>query len=144
GPARTASSRLNLTQAFNSLGSTIAPSIGGALILRAAHQSNSIQNLGDNTLHSYRVHQASYVEGPYLGIAITLFLLGCLIAVQKLPYARISTSIDSLPGTASTLWRHRHLTLGVVAMFLYCGAEITIGSFLVNYLSRPEIGALSP
>ena len=144
GPTRTASSRLSLTQAFNSLGSTIAPSIGGVLILRAAHQPNSIQDLHDHALHAYRVHQASYVKGPYLGIAITLFLLGCFIAVQKLPHARVSTSLDSRPSPPSTLWRQRHLTLGVVAMFLYCGAEITIGSFLVNYLSRPEIGALSP
>jgi FHS family L-fucose permease-like MFS transporter len=95
-------------------------------------------------LHVYRVHEASDIKGPYLGIAITLFLLGWFIALQKLPHARISTSLNSLPSSALALWRHRHLSFGVVAMFLYCGAEITIGSFLVNYLSRPEIGALSP
>ncbi len=144
GPPRTASSRLNLTQAFNSLGSTIAPSIGGALILRTAHPSNSVEHLRDAALHAYRVRQASYVKGPYLGIAITLFLLGCLFASQKLPGAKNPTSVASQTVPIPRLWGHRHLTLGVVAMFLYCGAEITIGSFLVNYITRPEIGAMSP
>ena len=144
GPSRTASSRLNLTQAFNSLGSTIAPSIGGALILRGARPANALQHLRDAALHAYRVEQASYVKLPYLGIAVTLFLLGCLVASQKLPSARNSPSPDHPSVPVLRLRGHRHLTLGVVAMFLYCGAEITIGSFLVNYISRPEIGAMSP
>jgi FHS family L-fucose permease-like MFS transporter len=146
GPARTASSRLNLTQAFNSLGSTIAPSIGGALILRTVHPQDltGISRLSGEALHAFRVQQASYVKGPYIGIAATLILLACAVAWQTLPRGQESESLQSIPGNSTSVWSYSHLVLGVVAMFLYCGAEITIGSFLVSYLSRPDIGALTP
>lgn len=146
GPARTASSRLNLTQAFNSLGSTIAPFIGGALILRAVHPPTveDISHLSGAALQAFRVQQASYVKGPYIGIAGTLILLACAVAWQRLPRGQESESLQSIPGNSTSVWSYRHLVLGVVAMFLYCGAEITIGSFLVSYLSRPDIGAMTP
>jgi MFS transporter, FHS family, L-fucose permease len=146
GPPRTASSRLNLTQAFNSLGSTIAPSFGGALILRAARSTtlDHTHQLSSSALHAYRVQQASYVQKPYIGIALTLLALGYAVARQKLPVIQNVETSQSLPGEAPSLWSYRHLILGVVAMFLYCGAEITIGSFLVNYISQPDIGAMTP
>ena len=146
GPARTASSRLNLTQAFNSLGSTIAPYFGGALILGAAapFRSERLSQMSAIALHSYRVQQASYVKLPYTGIAATLFVLGCIVAAQKLP--QISDARISLYATRElrSVWKHRHLLLGAIGIFLYCGAEITIGSFLVNYLGQPNIGHMTP
>jgi MFS transporter, FHS family, L-fucose permease len=145
GPPATAASRLNLTQAFNSLGSTIAPYLGGALILRAAAQGASefVPGVSGQVLHAFRVQQASYVRGPYTGIGITLLLLACMVAWQKLPRIRESEAAPALVGELPSLWRYPQLVFGVGAMFLYCGAEITIGSFLVSYLTQPEIGAMT-
>ena len=143
GPARTASSRLNLTQAFNSLGSTVAPTFGGILILRAAGSAavDYASRLSGPALHAYRVQQASYVQKPYILIALTLFALGLIVARQKLPVI-LNTGRSQL-GKLPSLWSYPHVTLGIVAIFLYCGAEITIGSFLVNYISQPSIGAMT-
>ncbi len=146
GAARTASSRLNLTQAFNSLGSTIAPTIGGVLILSAARSTtlDHTRELSPAALHAYRVLQASYIKGPYIAIAATLFLLAWVVAYQKIPRVFESATLQSTLRELPSLWSYRHLMLGVIAMFLYCGAEITIGSFLVNYISQPNIGAMTP
>ena len=146
GPPATAASRLNLTQAFNSLGSTVAPYVGGALILRAAARgaADALPHVSGPALHAFRVQQASYVRGPYIGIAVTLLVLACAVAWQKLPRVRDSGAVCIFEGQAPSLWRYPQLVLGVGAMFLYCGAEITIGSFLVSYLTQPNIGAMTP
>jgi FHS family L-fucose permease-like MFS transporter len=146
GPARTASSRLNLTQAFNSLGSTIAPSVGGALILGGGDSKTveGVRELSGSALQAFRVQEASYVKGPYIGIAVTLFLLGSIVAVLKLPRNQDAESVETLDGEVPKVWSYRHLVLGIAAMFLYCGAEISIGSFLVSYLSQPNIGGMTP
>jgi MFS transporter, FHS family, L-fucose permease len=145
GPPRTASSRLNLTQAFNSFGSTIAPSVGGALILGAGDPRTleGVHQLSGSALQAFRMQQASYVKGPYIGIAATLLLLGCVVAVQKLP-AGGAASFQPKQEEVRSIWSYRQLVLGIAAMFLYCGAEISIGSFLVSYLSQPNIGAMTP
>ena len=88
-------------------------------------------------LHAFRMQQVSYVRGPYIGIAVTLFVLGCVVALQKLPRGQESETRDSISGEQRSVWSYRHLVLGIVAMFLYCGAEITIGSFLVSYSACP-------
>jgi MFS transporter, FHS family, L-fucose permease len=145
GPPQTASSRLNLAQAFNSLGSTIAPSIGGALILGGgAHlTAQDVRKLSGAALQSFRMQQASYVKGPYVAIASTLLLLGCFVAWLKLPRAE-AVQINPEQGEAGrSVWTYPQLVFGIGAMFLYCGAEITIGSFLVSYLSQPAIGAMT-
>src|SRR5271170_1629499 len=86
GPERTASSRLNLTQAFNSLGTTVAPWFGSMLILSGAPAAlDVIRKMSPDQLHDYRMEQASSVKLPYLGLAIALFLLGLVIAKFKLP-----------------------------------------------------------
>ena len=145
GAARTASSRLNLTQAFNSLGSTIAPYFGGVLILGAAATTVQphIANMQASLLHAYRVQQASYVIRPYIGIAVALFALAGIVALSRLPALHDAggqnCATDNLPG----LWSYRHFVFGIAAVFLYCGAEIAIGSFLVNYLIQPGIGGMT-
>src|SRR5271156_1561894 len=93
GPARTASSRLNLTQAFNSLGTTVAPAIGSALILSAEPKTASeIQAMTASALHQYRLTEAASVKTPYLFIAVALAALAIAIALFKLP--RIQTTRD--------------------------------------------------
>src|SRR5260370_39721182 len=86
GKPETASSRLDLTQAFNSLGTTIAPKLGGLLILSAAPLPiEEIRSLSPQALHLYRVNEAASVEVPYTGIGVTLLLLAVMIGLSKLP-----------------------------------------------------------
>ena len=139
GPPRTASSRLNLTQAFNSLGTTIAPVFGGMLILAAAPKTSAEMNaLGASALQLYRQEQASSVKTPYILIAAVLILLAVVIAFYKLP--KIGTSFDAVKtddrntAQAVNMWRYRHLIFGVIGIFVYVGAEVAIGSFLVELL----------
>jgi FHS family L-fucose permease-like MFS transporter len=149
GPQRTASSRLNLTQAFNSLGTTVAPAFGGILILAADPKTpDEMRALSASALHLYRQQEASSVKFPYLVIALVLIALAGVIAMYKLP--KIGSHFDAVktddPNTAQAvnLWRYRHLIFGVIGIFVYVGAEVAIGSFLVNYFSQPAIGNLSP
>jgi len=139
GPPETASSRLNLTQAFNSLGTTIAPYLGSLLILSAAPLAvEQMRQLPPVQLQAYRVQQAASVKLPYLGLALALIALALVIAKFKLP--AISTDRLSPESAAKdSIWKHRNLLLGVIGIFAYVGAEVSIGSFLVNYMSQPYI-----
>ena len=147
GPSRTASSRLNLTQAFNSLGTTIAPYVGGMLILAAAPMSSvDLHKLSVAAQLAYRQQEASTVKIPYIGIAVALTALALAIAMFNLP--RIETTREFRPmgeidTAARDLWKQRQLVLGALAIFLYVGAEVSIGSFLINYFTQPEIGNMN-
>jgi FHS family L-fucose permease-like MFS transporter len=145
GPASTASSRLTLTQAFNSLGTTIAPYVGGILILSgAAVGADRLAAMNATELAAYRAHEASSVQGPYLALAAALAILAVLFALARLPkisHGEETTAAAS--GKASAL-AYRHLVLGAVAIFLYVGGEVSIGSFLVNFLGEQQIAGLAP
>jgi MFS transporter, FHS family, L-fucose permease len=143
GPPETASSRLNLSQAFNSLGTAIAPYLGGRLILSAtARDMNVVRQMSPAALQAYRVQEASSVKLPYLVIGLALIALAVAISLFKLP---------PMPGAehhngdtpAGSVWKHRNLVLGVVGIFVYVGAEVSIGSYLINYLSQTNIGNIS-
>jgi FHS family L-fucose permease-like MFS transporter len=143
GKPETASSRLDLTQAFNSLGTTIAPKIGGLLILSSAPLAiEALHKLTPQALHVYRVQQAGSVKMPYTVIGIALLLLAVLIGISKLPKIEIAAS---RPGEKAndSIWKHPNLVYGAIGIFAYVGAEVSIGSFLVNYFGLPEIAALS-
>jgi FHS family L-fucose permease-like MFS transporter len=132
GPARTASSRLTLTQAFNSLGTTIAPALGGMLILSTG---------------AIKADQVASVQVPYLALAAALALLALLFAVARLPKISHSASggragVDG--GGKTSVGAHRHLVLGAAAIFLYVGGEVSIGSFLINFLGETGIAGLRP
>jgi FHS family L-fucose permease-like MFS transporter len=145
GPSEKASSRLNLAQAFNSLGTTIGPSLGGALILSAARKTVDLSALTADQLQAHRALEASSVKLPYIGIAAFLFILSFAISRFKLPVlANIEAGRTHDTNTGDSAWKHRHLVLGAVGIFIYVGAEVSIGSFLVNYFSQPDIGGLSP
>jgi MFS transporter, FHS family, L-fucose permease len=147
GPARTASSRLNLTQAFNSLGTTIAPYVGGLLILAAAPMSSTqLQQLSAPALLVYRQHEASSVKIPYVFIAVALTALALAIAMFNLPkieQTREFRPMGETDAAARDLWKQRQLILGALGIFLYVGAEVSIGSFLINYFTQPEIGNMT-
>lgn len=144
GPQETASSRLNFAQAFNSLGTIIGPALGGLLILSSAPKTTEeIRAMSDATRAAFRLHEASSVKIPYLGLGLCLILLALIIWKFRLPaFKAVGDKVD--PSALKTsIWRHRRLILGALAIFVYVGAEVSIGSFLVNYLSGPEIGGMS-
>ncbi|HVV48527.1 MAG TPA: L-fucose:H+ symporter permease [Polyangia bacterium] len=145
GKPETASSRLTLTQAFNSLGTTIAPQFGSLLILSTAAKSAAeIARMSPAAADAYRLAEAASVQRPYLGLAGALVLLAVAIAAFKLPKIEDLTSAGDGGGAdRKSAWSYPHLVLGAVAIFLYVGGEVSIGSFLVNYFKEPAIGGLS-
>src|SRR5262249_41274218 len=130
GKPESASSRLDLTQAFNSLGTTVAPKVGGLLILGVA------------AAQADRVQQAASVKLPYMVIGFALVLLAIGISAFKLP--KIEAAAHR-PGEElnDSIWRHPNLLYGALGIFAYVGAEVSIGSFLVNYLGLPGIAGMS-
>ncbi|ASM50269.1 MFS transporter, FHS family, L-fucose permease [Pseudoalteromonas espejiana DSM 9414] len=133
GAPKTASSRLTLTQAFNALGTTVAPTFGAFLILDSASEAflTPAQN-------------AESVQLPYLLLAGMLILLAGIFAWLKLPdimseQKEAAQKSDTIEGSA---WQYRHLTLGAVGIFMYVGAEVAIGSFLVSFLAQENIAGL--
>jgi FHS family L-fucose permease-like MFS transporter len=146
GSPQTASSRLNLTQAFNSLGTTIGPPLGGWLILKGAEKTvENTDTMSQAALHAYRIQQAATVKFPYLAITLALVVLALAIALYKFP--RLDTTKDYRPTKAAdkgaSMWRYPHVVLGAVAIFVYVGAEVSIGSFLINYFNQSYILGLS-
>jgi len=144
GPSETASSRLNLAQAFNSLGTTIGPYLGGMLILSAAPKTiEEIRQMAGDTLHTYRLHEASSVKLPYLVFGLVLVALSVAIGRFKLPAMSEATHHEHGAAKGPGLWQYRHLVLGAIGIFMYVGAEVSIGSFLINYLTQHSIGNIS-
>lgn len=143
GKSETASSRLNLTQAFNSLGTFLAPFFGGLLILSAAPKSMpEIRAMAPDALQAYRLHEAATVKVPYIGLGIALVLLAIAIGSFKLP--KIPQAQHKVGENVNdSIWSHPNLVFGAIGIFVYVGAEVSIGSFLVNYFSQPEIGGLT-
>jgi FHS family L-fucose permease-like MFS transporter len=154
GPARTAASRLNLAQAFNSFGTFVAPFFGTYLILRNAAaplSAGQIQAMSEIQRQLYRAEQASTVRTPYLLIALGLALLALALALIKL---KTTTGVsqhtqDFRPGAFSealakpdSIWRHPWLVCAAIGIFVYVGAEVSIGNLLVSYMGLPNIAAL--
>jgi MFS transporter, FHS family, L-fucose permease len=154
GPANTASSRLNLVQAFNSVGTFIAPFIGTYLILRNAQAPVSTAQLlvmSEAQRQSYRVVQASTVRTPYLIITIALVLLALALAAIKLKPQTGYTDLtqDFRPGAfaealnkPASIWSHKWVLFGALGIFAYVGAEVSIGNLLTNYMGLPQIAGL--
>lgn len=130
GPQKSASSRLTMTQAFNSLGTTIAPYLGALLILNEAASSMSAPTSADS------------VQVPYLFLTAMLLILAAIFSYLKLPHIESAETVDDekIDGSA---WQFRHLVLGAIGIFVYVGAEVSIGSFLVNFLGEADIAGLA-
>jgi FHS family L-fucose permease-like MFS transporter len=126
GDPHTAASRLNLTQAFNSLGTTVGPWVGAVLIL------------------SVTASGAAATQTLYLMLAAALFAIAVIFSRLRLPLISTAQPLREITTALrqQSIWRYRHLMLGALAIFVYVGAEVTIGSFLVNFLSAPDTGAL--
>lgn len=126
GSSETASARLTLAQALNSVGTFLAPHFGAFFIL---------SKLKDTT-------DASAVEVPYIGLAVTLIVIAFILSRITLPTVQTggNTSEESTEGSA---WNYSHLVFGVIGIFMYVGGEVAIGSYLINYLGQPEIAGLT-
>lgn len=124
GPERTASSRLNLSQAFNSLGTTTGPLIGGFLIFQYFNHSG--------------VQGADSVKMPYLMFCIAFLILAVIFFLIHLPHVgegKVETGIGAL--------RYPHVVLGVLAIFMYVGGEVSIGSSIINFLGQKNVAGLA-
>ena len=124
GPERTASSRLNLAQAFNSLGTTIGPLVGGYLIFQYFARTDA--------------HGAESVKVPYLAFCLIFVLLAAIFFFVRLPHVgegRIERGFAAL--------KFPHVILGIVAIFMYVGGEVSIGSSMISFLGQPAVAGLT-
>ncbi|HOC24779.1 MAG TPA: MFS transporter, partial [bacterium] len=125
GPEHTASSRLNLSQAFNSLGTTIGPVIGGYLIFKVFNQPGA--------------HGADAVKTPYLLFAGVFLLLALVFRFIHLPNFSNAEQVSHGAGAL----KHPHTVLGMIAIFMYVGGEVAVGSAIINFLGTPRLGGLT-
>jgi FHS family L-fucose permease-like MFS transporter len=125
GPERTASSRLNLAQAFNSVGTTVGPLIGGYLIFQYFAKTGA--------------HGAESVKIPYLIFCIMFVVLAGVFFVIRLPHVGEG---DAKPGIGAL--KYPHVILGVLAIFMYVGGEVSVGSAIINFLGQPSVAGLTP
>ncbi len=175
GRPESASSRLTLTQAFNSLGTTLGPYLGSLFILAGASGAAAgATGTGAPGPGSAGPADASVVQVPYLALAAVLLIIAAVVGVSRLPAKRqldtaaalradsdaaaqsgaaTGSGLDPGAGPDSdrraragrrSVWRHRHLVLGAIGIFVYVGAEVSIGSLLVNFMGQKEIAALPP
>jgi FHS family L-fucose permease-like MFS transporter len=135
GPPASASARLTLTQAFNSLGTTLAPLLGSALIL------SHLPKL-DNATTAASI-DVTAVQLPYLIIGVMLLLISLVLSRIALPVITHVADDDAQTGAHHrSAWQYRHLLLGVVGIFAYVGAEVAIGSHIVSYVAMPSVMGL--
>lgn len=134
GHPDTASSRLNLSQGFNSFGTTIAPIVGGYLVFHffASFGTPLLDPNGDAVLtEAGTTVSASSVQLPYLIFAGIFILIAVVFAFSKLP--RFENEESVMKGAGAL--QYRHLVLGILAIFMYVGSEVAIGSTLINYFN---------
>ncbi len=148
GDPKTASSRLTLTQAFNSLGTTIGPYFGSVLILSGGVllSTSDFNAMPSAEQIAYKAAQAASVQGPYLVLAGALLLLAIVFALARLPKVshteEANVTLDN--NQQHSIFKHRNLLFGAIAIFLYVGAEVSIGSFLINFFGESNIAGLAP
>ncbi|WP_317928580.1 sugar MFS transporter [Halioxenophilus sp. WMMB6] len=135
GPAATASSRLNMTQAFNSLGTTLAPFFGAFLILAVTPDLIDSSAVAASDAVVAARSEADTVKLPYLLLGSTLLVMAVTMALLRLPVIaqKLQAGQQNAPSAGSILG-YRHLLLGALAIFIYVGAEVAIGSLLVSFI----------
>jgi FHS family L-fucose permease-like MFS transporter len=123
GPERTASSRLNLAQGFNSLGTFIGPLIGGYLIFQYFAKTGA--------------HGAESVKVPYLAFCVVFALLAGIFSFIHLPHI----GEGKIDGSAGAL-RYPHVILGIICIFMYVGGEVSVGSAIISFLGQPSVAGM--
>jgi FHS family L-fucose permease-like MFS transporter len=136
GPAASAPWRLNAAQAFNSLGAVVTPIIGAAFILSGVEYSaGEIAAMSPAALDAYREMEAGMVRGPYLVIAGIFVVMAAIFWRARLP----EIAEETLPGASverRSIRAYPHLLRGVVAQFLYVGAQVGVASFVIRFVQR--------
>ena len=139
GSEEGASSRLNLSQAFNSLGTTIAPVVGALFLLSdSVKTSEEIDLLNITDKANYYAAEAATVQVPFLLIATFIGILALIFSCIKLP----KVVGDSPKGGYLALLKNKLMMLGALGIFVYVGAEVAIGSFLVNYFDDMNLAVI--
>ena len=139
GSEEDASSRLNLSQAFNSLGTTIAPIVGALFLLSdSVKTSEEINLLTALEKVDYYSAEAATVQTPFLLIAAFIGILALIFAFIKLP----KVMQESPKGGYLSLLKNKLMLMGALGIFVYVGAEVAIGSFLVNYFSDMNLAVI--
>jgi len=124
GPEKTASSRLNLAQGFNSIGTTIGPLIGGYLIFQYFARAGA--------------HGAESVKVPYMAFCVIFLVLAAVFFFIRLPHVG-EGHVE--PGAGAL--KHPHVVLGVLAIFMYVGGEVSVGSAIINFLGQKSVAGLT-
>jgi FHS family L-fucose permease-like MFS transporter len=134
-----ASSRLNLSQAFNSLGTTIAPVVGALFLLSdTVKTSDEISLLTELEKTNYYIAEAATVQTPFILIAVSIVILALIFGFIKLP----KVMQESPKGGYITLLKNKLMLMGALGIFVYVGAEVAIGSFLVNYFADMNLASI--
>lgn len=141
GKPKTAHSRLTFAQAFNSLGTTIFPYVGSIVILGSLATVDASQLTGA-ALDAYRAAETKVVVNTYLALAAALAVVAAVVWTKR---NRLKEQQDHSGGMfhAFTLLKRPRFAAGAACIFLYVGAEVAIGSLIVNYLMQPEVLGLS-
>lgn len=129
GDPESSSARLTLAQALNSVGTFLAPYFGAYFILSALEKSTN----------------AEAVKIPYIGLALTLVAIAFILSRIQLPTLSSGeeNTDESTDPNKTSAWSYSHLIFGVIAIFMYVGGEVAIGSYLINYFKQPEIAGLT-
>ena len=139
GSEEGASSRLNLSQAFNSLGTTIAPVVGALFLLSdTVKSSTEIELLTETEKNNYYIAEAATVQTPFLFISIFIVILALVFLFIQLP----KVMQESPKGGYLSLLKNKLMLLGALGIFVYVGAEVAIGSFLVNYFVDSNLAGI--
>jgi len=125
GPEKTASSRLNLAQGFNSIGTTIGPLIGGYLIFQYFAKTGA--------------HGAESVKVPFLVFCFVFLALAAIFFFVKLPHVG-EGHVE--PGAGAL--KYPHVVLGMIAIFMYVGGEVSVGSIIISFLGQKSVAGLDP
>ncbi len=141
GSEESASSRLNLSQAFNSLGTAIAPALGAIFLLSdTIKSSEEIKSLSETAKQAYFAAEAAAVQNPFLVLAGILLLLAFIFSMIKLPNILSDSEKNAEEGSGyGQALSHKILRYGAIGIFVYVGAEVAIGSYLVNYFLSMDL-----
>ena len=133
GPEESASARLNLSQAFNSFGTTIAPVVAASFLLGDQIKSGkAIEAMADVERQAYFADEASAVQVPFVLLALAFFLLAGVVGVIQLPKI-LGHQDEGNRASYAQVFQNRKLRFGALAIFVYVGAEVALGSYMVNY-----------
>jgi MFS transporter, FHS family, L-fucose permease len=141
GARETSHSRLTLAQAFNSLGTTVGPWVGAAFILAA--NTPPASDAAPAVVEAYRHAEAQAVQTPFLGIAVVLIVVAASFWLSRHAAASFPDKPKRLRAALAPLKKPR-LALGALSIFLYVGAEVSIGSLLINYLMQASTLGVDP